>query len=50
MKIERRWLKSALEEAAKEQPAMPWQRGLRCKPEAMQTAAASDQDRFFAAE
>lgn len=29
MKTQKRWMKSIIAEAAKEQPAMPWQRGNR---------------------
>ncbi|WP_158243124.1 hypothetical protein [Acidimangrovimonas sediminis] len=38
MKTERRWMKWVLEESAKPQPAMPWQRSQRRRPEALRTA------------
>jgi hypothetical protein len=36
MKKERRWLKSAIAASAAPQPALPWARGSRRKPAAMQ--------------
>jgi hypothetical protein len=35
VKKERRWLKSAIAASAGDIPAMPWQRGMRRKPQAM---------------
>jgi hypothetical protein len=39
MKKERRWLKSVIAASLEQQPALPWQRGTRRRPEAMKTAA-----------
>ena len=36
----RRWLKSIITASQEQQPAMPFQRGNRRKPEAFKTAAA----------
>lgn len=50
MKTERRWMKWVLEESAKEQPAMPWQRNQRRKPEALKSAPTGKPGQAFAAE
>lgn len=51
MKTERRWMKWVLEESAKEQVAMPWQRGQRRKPEALTLHTAQQKPvQVFAAE
>ena len=50
MKTERRWMKWVLQESAKDQPAMPWQRGQRRKPEALRAAPIVKPGRIFAAE
>lgn len=39
MKKERRWLKSVIAASENTQPAMPWQRGARRKPEALKAVA-----------
>lgn len=41
MKKERRWLKSVLAASLEAQPALPWQRGARRRPEAVKPAAAA---------
>ena len=40
MKKDRRWLKSAIATAADPQPAMPWARSARRRPDAMKSAQA----------
>jgi hypothetical protein len=40
MKQERRWLKSVLEASREPLPALPWARGERRKPAALQTPRA----------
>lgn len=40
MKKERRWLKSVLAASLEAQPALPWQRGIRRKPESLKAIAA----------
>jgi hypothetical protein len=39
MKIERRWLKSAIAASVTEEVSMPWQRDNRTRPEAMKAVA-----------
>ncbi|WP_192931091.1 hypothetical protein [Gemmobacter serpentinus] len=39
MKKERRWLKSVIATAQDMQVTMPWQRGMRRRPAAMQSSA-----------
>lgn len=39
MKKDPRWLKSAIAASAEAQVSLPWQRGTRCKPEAMKPAS-----------
>ena len=39
MKKERRWLKSAIAASLEPQPALPWQRAIRRRPEALKPAA-----------
>ncbi len=50
MKTERRWMKWVLDETAKDQPAMPWQRGQRRKPETLQAMPVTKPAQVFAAE
>lgn len=51
MKTERRWMKWVLEDSTKVQPAMPWQRGLRRKPQAITLRAEAPKPvQVFAAE
>lgn len=38
MKKERRWLKSVIAASLEPQPALPWQRGSRRRPEAVKPA------------
>jgi hypothetical protein len=49
MKKERRWLKSVLAASLEPQPALPWQRGTRRRPEAVKTAAPAIKPRAMAA-
>jgi hypothetical protein len=49
MKKERRWLKSVLAASLEPQPALPWQRGTRRRPEAVKTAAPAIKPRAIAA-
>ena len=49
MKKERRWLKSVLAASLEQQPALPWQRGTRRRPEAVKTAAPAIKPRAMAA-
>ncbi len=39
MKKERRWIKSVIAASLEAQPALPWQRSTRRRPEAMKAAA-----------
>lgn len=49
MKKERRWLKSVLAASLEPQPALPWQRGTRRRPEAVKAAPAPLKPRAMAA-
>jgi hypothetical protein len=49
MKKERRWLKSVLAASLEQQPAMPWQRGNRRRPEAVKAAPTAIKPRAIAA-
>ena len=49
MKKERRWLKSVLAASLEPQPALPWQRGTRRRPEAVKAAPAQAKPRAMAA-
>lgn len=50
MKAERRWMKWVLDETAKDQPAMPWKRGQRRKPETLRQMPTTKPAPVFAAE
>ncbi|WP_158241755.1 hypothetical protein [Tabrizicola sp. TH137] len=49
MKKERRWLKSVIAASLDAQPALPWQRGSRRRPEAVKAAPAPMKPRAIAA-
>lgn len=49
MKKERRWLKSVIAASLEPQPALPWQRGNRRRPEAMKPVQAPLKPRAIAA-
>ncbi|MEN9410916.1 MAG: hypothetical protein RL216_2890 [Pseudomonadota bacterium] len=49
MKKERRWLKSVLAASLEPQPALPWQRGTRRRPEAVKAVPAPLKPRAIAA-
>lgn len=49
MKKERRWIKSVIAASLEAQPALPWQRSTRRRPEAMKAAPAPQKPRAIAA-
>mgnify|MGYP006194984177 FL=1 len=49
MKKERRWLKSVLAASLEQQPALPWQRGNRRRPEAVKAVVTPIKPRAIAA-
>ena len=49
MKKERRWLKSVIAASLEPQPALPWQRGARRRPEAVKASPAPLKPRAIAA-
>lgn len=49
MKKERRWLKSVLAASVEVQPALPWQRGNRRKPESLKVVIAPKRELAVAA-
>jgi len=49
MKKERRWLKSVIAASLEPQPALPWQRGTRRRPEAAKPAPSPMKPRAIAA-
>ena len=49
MKKERRWLKSVIAASLEPQPALPWQRSTRRRPEAVKPAPTPMKPRAIAA-
>lgn len=49
MKKERRWIKSVIAASLEPQPALPWQRTTRRRPEAVKAAPARMKPRAMAA-